>query len=86
VSAITSIRWHSFYVVECVASYGKESCSLTYLLYRRTRLSAAFLRGLVSACASAKAYPVVPGNHALLTSTGSAAGLGSAGIALESTK
>ena len=34
----------------------------------------------------AKAYPVVPGSHALLTSTGLAAGLGSAGIALESTK
>ncbi len=33
-----------------------------------------------------KAYPVVPGSHALLTSTGLAAGLGSAGIALESTK
>ena len=33
-----------------------------------------------------KAYPVVPGSHALLTSTGLAAELGSAGIALESTK
>ena len=33
-----------------------------------------------------KAYPVVPGSHALLTSTRLAAGLGSAGIALENTK
>ena len=37
-------------------------------------------------CIALKAYPVVPGSHALLTSTGLAAGLGSAGIALESTK